>query len=373
MEFVATCVFGLESLLGKDIDALGYQRTETIDGRVKFEADVSAVARCNINFRYAERLYLNVGSFHAETFDELFEGAYALPWDSFIPREAEFPVKGHSVKSRLFSLPDCQRILKKAISKKLGSAYGLSVLPETGPRYQVEFFLLKDHVDLMIDVSGVALHKRGYRPEQVAAPLRETLAAALAAVSRPRDNVLLWDPFCGSGTIAIEAAMLMKNIAPGLHRSFSSEQYEWVPRACWDNAREEACSCERHGIPFEAYASDIDENCVALAQKCAERAGVGDVVKCFRMDALSIEKPEGRRGTIVTNPPYGERLLTAEDAEHLYREMGIAFQRLSPWQLYILTPNERFQLLFGRKADKVRKLYNGMIPCYYYQFFKSNR
>ncbi|MGN1408920.1 MAG: class I SAM-dependent RNA methyltransferase [Eubacteriales bacterium] len=370
LNYTATCLFGLEGFLGEEIEALGYRRIDNMDGRITFEGDENAAAVCNINLRYAERLYLNLGSFEAETFTELFDGTKNLEWENFIGRDDAFPVSGHSIKSKLFSVPDCQKIIKKSVSTRLGDKYGLSRLPETGVKYKIEFFLFKDRVSLMIDLSGVPLHKRGYRPETVDAPIRETLAAAMVKISRPREDVLLWDPFCGSGTIAIEAAMQMKNIAPGLKRSFAAEDYPIFPTESWKNAREEAQSRIKTDTAFEAYATDIDPKCVEIAQAAAQRAGVGERINIFQMDALDIDTL-GRRGTIVTNPPYGERLLTVEEANELYRAMGQAFSRLERWQIYVITQSEEFPKLYGRRADKIRKLYNGMIPCYYYQFFKN--
>lgn len=370
LRYTATCLFGLEGFLGEEIDILGYKRIENIDGRITFEADENACAFCSINLRFAERLYLNLGSFEANTFTELFDGTKSLPWEDFIGRDDEFPVSGHAIKSKLFSVPDCQKIVKKAISVRLGEKYSLIHLPETGIRYKIEFFILKDRADLMIDLSGVSLHKRGYRPETVDAPIRETLAAALVKISRPREEVLLWDPFCGSGTIAIEAAMMMKNIAPGIKRNFISEKYPIFPETSWKNAREEAESKINRDTQFEAYATDIDPKCVEVAEAAAKRAGVDDRLNIFMMDALDIDTL-GRRGTVVTNPPYGDRLLTVEEAESLYRAMGQSFKRLERWQIYVITQSEIFPQLYGRRADKIRKLYNGMIPCYYYQFFKN--
>lgn len=371
LRYTATCLFGLEGFLGEEIDSLGYKRIENIDGRITFEGDENACAVCNTNLRYAERLYLNLGSFDANTFTELFDGTKELPWEEFIGRDDEFPVSGHAIKSKLFSVPDCQKIVKKAISVRLGEKYSLKILPETGTRYKVEFFILKDKASLMIDLSGVPLHKRGYRPETVDAPIRETLAAAMVKISRPREDVLLWDPFCGSGTIAIEAAMMMKNIAPGLKRTFVSEKYPVFSEKSWTDAREEAESKIIRETSFEAYATDINPKCVEIAEAAAKRAGVADRLNIFMMDALDIDTL-GRRGTIVTNPPYGERLLTVAEAESLYRAMGQSFARLDKWQIYVITQSEAFPQLYGRRADKIRKLYNGMIPCYYYQYFKNN-
>ena len=369
LTLVATCLFGLEHLLGEEIDALGYERISTIDGRVTFQGDSEAVALSNVFLRYAERIFIRLGSFRAESFDELFEGTRALPWPELIGKNDAFPVKGHSIKSKLFSIPDCQSIVKRAVVAKMTERYGLARFPEDGIKYEIEFFILKDEATLMIDTSGTPLHKRGYRAESGGAPIRETLAAAIAATSRPREDVLLWDPMCGSGTIAIEAAMQMRGIAPGARRSFAAESFPFVEKRLWDNAREEAKEGE-HASDFEAFASDIDPKMVALAEKNARLAGVFGTVKTFLCDARKI-KAEGRRATVVTNPPYGERLGTLAEAEALYREIGVHFRSLSPWQIYVITSHPAFERLYGKRADKVRKLYNGMLPCYLYQFFKN--
>ena len=369
-QLVATCLFGLEHLLGEEIDELGYERISTIDGRVTFMGDPEAVALSNIFLRYAERVYIKLGSFRAESFEELFEGTRALPWPDFIGRDDAFPVKGHSIKSKLFSIPDCQAIVKKAVVKKMSERYGISIFPETGVKYQIEFFILNDEATLMIDTSGMPLHKRGYRKESNSAPIRETLAAALVATSRPREEVLLWDPMCGSGTIAIEAAMKMRGIAPGVNRSFAAEAFPFVDKKIWSSAREEAREGE-HPTDFEAYASDIDKNCVALTIRNAKAAGVSDNIRSFVCDARKISAP-GRRGTIVTNPPYGERMGTAREIEELYRDIGVHFRSLSPWQVYIITSHPLFERLYGKRADKIRKLYNGMLECRLYQYFKRD-
>ncbi len=368
-EYVATCLFGLEALLGEEIEALGYERTETIDGRVSFKGDMAAIARCNINLRFAERLYIKMGSFRAATFAELFDGTNALPWENWIAEDDMFPVKGHSIKSALTSLPDCQSIVKKAIVNRLSSAYGISWFKEEGIKYQIEFFILKDVATLMIDTSGTALHKRGYRPAAGAAPLRETLAAAMVKMSRPRDEVLLWDPFCGSGTIAIEAAMMMTGTAPGLGRSFAAEEFLDIPEKIWTEAKDEALSMRR-ATDFEVYASDIDPKMVELARGNIRRADMGAHIKCFERDATKIVKAE-RRATIVCNPPYGERLSDIAEVEQLYRDMGKCFSKLAPWQIYILTSVPDFERMYGRRADKVRTLYNGMIKCGFFQYFKN--
>ena len=369
LELVATCLFGLEKLLGEEIEALGYEKISTIDGRVTFLGDEEAVALSNVFLRYAERVFIKLGSFRAESFEELFEGTKNLPWADFIGKRDAFPVKGHSIRSKLFSIPDCQSIVKKAVVRSMSARYGIDLFPEDGAKFQIEFFILNDEAALMIDTSGIALHKRGYRKDALGAPIRETLAAAIVATSRPRENVLLWDPMCGSGTIAIEAAMKMKNIAPGVNRSFAAEQFGFMPKGIFERAKEEAREGEIK-TEFEAFASDIDPSAVALAEKNVRLAGVSDVVRVFEADARKISA-EGRRGTIVSNPPYGERLGTQKEAERLYSEIGEHFRSLSPWQVYIITSHPSFEKFYGTRADKVRKLYNGMLPCYLYQYFKS--
>ena len=368
-QLVATCLFGLEKLLGAEIDALGLRRTNTMDGRVSFTGNELDIARANINLRTAERVYICLGSFAAPTFDSLFEGTRALPWEDFIGKTDCFPVKGHAIKSTLFSVPDCQKIVKKAIVNRLSEKYGVSWFEETGKKYQVEFFIFKDTAALMIDTSGIALHKRGYRPAAGLAPLRETLAAALALTSRPRPDVLFWDPFCGSGTIAIEAAMIMTGRAPGLGRRFAAEEFDVLGPEVWERARTMA----REDVPaapdYEVWASDIDPEMLKLTHANASRAGVDRNIKIFAADATKIQKPD-RRGSIVCNPPYGERMLEISQAEQLYHELGRNLRDFGSWQIYILSASENFERLYGRRADKVRKLYNGMIPCNLYQFFK---
>ncbi len=370
MLLCATCLFGLERQLGEEIDALGLKRVETIDGRVLFEGEEKDIPRVNINLRLAERVFIVMGRFHAESFTELFDGTYSLDWQGWIGKTDEFPVTGHSIKSRLTSIPDCQSIVKKAIVNKLSSEYGISWFEETGVKYKVEFFILKDEAMLLIDTSGTALHKRGYRPDAGAAPLRETLAASIALTSRPKEDVLLWDPFCGSGTIAIEAAMIARKIAPGLKRSFTAEAFPRISSQMWLDAREEASSFEIKDSSFEVWASDIDEDILDVAYENALRAGVEENINIFCEDARKIKRPENRRGTIVCNPPYGERMGEMPEIERLYREIGQAFKDFDTWHIYVITSCEYFERLYGRRADKTRKLYNGMLPCNLYQFFK---
>ena len=369
LTLVATCMFGLEKILGEEIDALGLTRLDTMDGRVTFEGTEADIPRANIALRCAERVFVHLGAFPARSFAELFDGVRGLPWEDWVGRTDAFPVKGHSIKSGLTSVPDCQSIVKKAIVERLKDKYGISWFEETGVKYQVEFFLFKDVAHLMIDTSGVALHKRGYRPEAGAAPLRETLAAALVYTARPREDVLFWDPFCGSGTIAIEAAMLVSGRAPGLGRSFAGEAFANIPKALWEDARAEAQSKIRTDCRFEVYASDIDEDILDLTYENALRAGVEEYIHIFQADARTIKK-EDRKGTVVCNPPYGERMGEREEIERLYQQLGGSFKALYPWQIYVLTSSDRFDRLYGQRADKIKKLYNGMLPCYLYQYFK---
>lgn len=370
LELVATCLFGLEKLLGEEIDALGLSRIDTMDGRVTFEGELSDIPRANIALRCAEHVFIKLASFPATSFTELFDGVKAIAWEDWIGKLDAFPVKGHAIKSKLYSVPDCQSIVKKAVVERLSSHYGVKWFAETETKYQIEFFIFKDIAAIMIDTSGIPLHKRGYRPAAGPAPLRETLAAALALTSRPRGDILFWDPMCGSGTIAIEAAMILANRAPGLERNFAAESFAQIPASLWKDARENAEAAIRQDSNFEVWASDIDEDILDVVYENALRAGVEEHLNIFSADVRKIQKPEGRRGTVVCNPPYGERLMTPTEAEQLYRDMGRAFASLAPWQIYIITSHPQFERFYGARADKIRKLYNGMIPCNLYQYFK---
>ena len=371
MKFAATCLFGLEKFVGETIDSLGYKRLETIEGRVYFEGDESAVARCNVNFRCAEKLYIILDEFDAMTFDALFEGVKAIEWEKYIGKYDAFPVKGHCIKSTLHSVPDCQRIIKKAIVERLYSAHKTKVLPENETKIQIEFFILRDRAAIMIDTSGAPLYKRGYRKDTNDAPIRETLAAALCMIARPRYDVLFWDPLCGSGTIPIEAAMILKNIAPGINRSFAAEEFKFLDKTIWDKARLEARENEVD-TPFEVWGSDIDEEVIEIAKKNALSAGVSGCVNFFVQDVKDIST-HSKRGTVVCNPPYGERLMDINEAERLYRVMGKAMATLENWQIYVITSDEYFEKHFARRADKKRKLYNGMLKCTYYQYYKNQK
>lgn len=374
MLLVATCLFGLEGILGEEFDKLGYKRIETIDGRVTFEAPLEAIAVCNIRLRTAERLLIKLGSFRAYTFDDLFEGTKKLNWSDYIGKNDAFPVKGHSIRSKLFSIPDCQKIIKKAVVNSLSSKYNIRIFPETGVKYQIEFFILNDIATLMIDTSGAGLHKRGYRALSGMAPIRETLASTMVKLSRMRDNVIICDPLCGSGTIAIEAAMQACNIAPGIKRSFSAEDFPILDKSVWKNERERALSEITEPLT-KIFGSDIDPEAVELARNNARKAGVSHCVEFKVADAREFVSPiEGARGTIITNPPYGERLGELSEARELYKALGRHFEKNIPsWQMYIITSDELFERYFGRRSDKKRVLYNGMIKCNLYQFFKPKR
>ncbi len=367
----ATCLFGLERFVGEEIDALGYKRVDTIDGRVYFEGDENAVARANIALSCAERVLIVLDSFKTDSFTSLFDGVKAIPWEDYIGKKDAFPVNGHSIKSTLFSVPDCQSIIKKAIVERLKLVYNCAWFEESGVNYRIEFFILNDKCDIMIDTSGMPLHKRGYRTEAGEAPIRETLASAMVKIARMRENVRLWDPFCGSGTIPIEAAMQMTGTAPGINRSFAAEKYSFVSPRSFKDARQAAKAAIKADTEFFAFATDIDGKVLETAKENCRRAGVSKYIRIFEKDALKITKDDVRT-TIVCNPPYGERISSINEARKLYTDMGKRFSRLSPWQIYIITSEENFEKYYGKKCDKARKLYNGMIKCYYYQYYKNN-
>ena len=362
LELLIPTLFGLEGLCANELRRLELPWVEAENGRVRCGAQLSDIPRVNLNLRTGERVLLVVGRYDARDFDALFEGARALPWEDYIPRDGAFPVKGHSLNSQLYAVPACQSILKKALAARLGEKYGLATLPETGALYQVQFSIMHDQVTLMLDTTGPGLHKRGYRAVGVAAPLRETLAAAMVLLSRYRGKDPFCDPFCGSGTITIEAALIAKNRAPGLNRSFSAQKWKWLGGGAWLQAGDEAMDKEYHGR-YEIWGGDIDPKAVAIARSNAEKADVEDCVRFEVADAARFhrEEPSGR---IVTNPPYGERLMEKKEAEELYRAFGQAARGLPPgWQIGVLSSHTEFERTFGRTADKKRKLYNGMLKC----------
>ncbi len=355
------CLLGLEAPIAGELRHMRMENVTSENGRVYFTGGAEAVAKANLNLRAGERVLIEMGRFAADSFDRLFEGVRALPWERLIPKNGAFPVKGHCLNSRLLSVPDCQKIIKKAIVERLKQVYGIAWFPEDGPLYQVQFTIMKDCASVCVDTSGVSLHKRGYRPAHAAAPLRETLAAALVLLAGYRGREDFADPFCGSGTIPIEAALLAKNRAPGLNRTFAASNWPDFPAALWEEAREEARSREFHG-DYRIYGSDIDPKAVALAEMNAKRAGVADCVRFSVADAAQFDR-RTENGILVTNPPYGERLLEKRQAEALYAAFGAAYRRMEHWKLYLLSAHTEFERSFGRSADKKRKLYNGMLKC----------
>jgi putative N6-adenine-specific DNA methylase len=368
LQLIATSAFGLEAIVARELKQLGYTDQLVENGRVTFSGDEEAICRTNLWLRSADRILVKIGEFYARTFVELFENTKALPWDEWIPEDAEFPVVGKSVKSQLASVPDCQAIVKKAIVEKLKSKYKKEWFEETGPLYKVEVALLKDLATITIDTSGVGLHKRGYRKLVSGAPLKETLAAAMLMISRWKNDRVLVDPFCGSGTIPIEAALIGKNIAPGINRTFSAEKWENIPHILWKQAREEAADLIKKDVKLRIQGSDIDKDVMSLARYHARKAGVADDIHFQRMDMSDLSS-RFKYGYIICNPPYGERLGEAKKVEALYRKMGNVFKNLDTWSYYILTSYPEFERIFGLKANKKRKLYNGRIMCNYYQYY----
>ena len=362
LQFAVPTLFGLEGICADELRQLGLPEVQAENGRVLCSGTEKDLPRVNLNLRTGERVLLVLGSFPARDFDALFEGTRALPWERFIPRDGQFPVKGHSLNSALRSVPACQSIVKKAIAARLGDKYGLSTLPETGALNQVQFSIMGDTASLMLDTSGPGLHKRGYRAQGVAAPLRETLAAGLVLLSRYRGRDPLCDPFCGSGTIPIEAALIARNRAPGLNRSFSAQKWRWLDKKHWMSAAEEAMDREFHGS-YEIWGGDIDPDAVALARHNAQLAEVDDIAR-FDVDDATRFHWGGLCGRVVTNPPYGERVMERREAEDLYRAFGKAWDKFPEgWKLYLLSSHTEFERTFGKKADKKRKLYNGMLKC----------
>ena len=362
LSFAVPTLFGLEGLAADELRRLGLLQVQAENGRVLCQGTAADLPRLNLNLRTGERVLLVLGSFPANDFEQLFQGTTALPWERFIPRDGQFPVKGHSLNSQLHSVPTCQAMIKKAVAQRLGQKYGLNQLPETGAVYQIQFSIMKDTATLMLDASGAGLHKRGYRAQGVAAPLRETLAAAMVLLSRYKGRDPLCDPFCGSGTIPIEAALIAKNRAPGLNRRFSAQKWKWLDQRLWMDAADEAMDREFDG-EYEIWGGDIDPEAVALARHNAQLAEVDDIVKFEQADAARFHWG-GLYGRVVTNPPYGERIMERREAEELYRAFGKAWAKFpDSWKLYLLSSHTEFERTFGKQADKKRKLYNGMLKC----------
>ncbi|MCR4908013.1 MAG: class I SAM-dependent RNA methyltransferase [Lachnospiraceae bacterium] len=369
LELTATCHFGLEAVLKREIYDLGYDVTSVSDGRVEFSGDEEAVARADIFLRSAERILIKVGSFHAETFDELFEGTKALDWESFLPRDARFWVKkASSVRSKLFSPSDIQSIVKKAIVDRLSGIYHIQRFPETGAEYPLRVFLLKDEVFIGLDTTGESLHKRGYRKMQGEAPIAENLAAALILLTPWKRGRILVDPFAGSGTIPIEAAMIAANLAPGRNRSFTAQNWEeLISPSVWKEAFEEASSLELSGAESDIQGYDIDSSVLKVARQNAERAGVGKWIHFQERDMRALSHPK-KYGFIITNPPYGERMEDKKNLPVLYTDFGHALDRLDTWSVYLISSFDGTEKYLNRKAAKKRKIYNGMIRADYYQF-----
>ena len=371
MEFCVPCLFGLEGIAGDELRRLDIENVRVENGRVLFSGDEAALAKANICLRTGERVLLVLADFEAKTFEQLFQGVYRAPLEEYIPSDGVFPVKGHCLNSQLMSVPDCQAIVKKAASRRLGEKYGISWLPETGAKYQLQFSLMNDRCVLYLDTSGPGLHKRGYRAVGNDAPLRETLAAAMVTLTRYRGRDFVWDPFCGSGTIPIEAAMIAKNRAPGLKRRFAAEAFPWMEEAVWQQVRQEAQDREFHG-KYRILGSDNDPKCISLSMANARKAGVAECIEFRDGDATKMSLP-GDSGIIICNPPYGQRMMEQQSAQRLYAALGRHLKFSDGWKKYLITSEPEFEHYFGRRADKKRKLYNGMIKCDYYMFTENKR
>lgn len=366
---IATAAMGLESLVANEVKQLGYEDVEVENGKITFEADIKAICRTNLWLRTADRVKLKIGEFKAYSFDELFEKTKALPWGDFLPENAEFPVTGKSHKSKLFSVSDCQSIVKKAVVESMKGHYSTTGwFEENGPLFKIEVALLKDTVTLTIDTTGAGLHKRGYRAGQGEAPIKETLAAAMVQLTNWTPDRPFVDPFCGSGTIPIEAALIGQNIAPGFNREFVSEQWPWIPESYWSRALEEAEDLAKYDLPLDISGTDIDHKMVEIATQNALEAGFGDIIK-FKQMQVSDFTTRKEYGYIVGNPPYGERIGERNEVEHMYKTMGKTLQEYDTWSVYILTSHDKFEELYGKKASKKRKLFNGFIRTDYYQYF----
>lgn len=370
-ELIVPCHFGLEAVLKKEITDLGYEITHVEDGKVTFAGDALAICRANIFLRTTERVLLKAGSFKAETFDELFEETKKIPWEEFIPADGRFWItKATSVKSKLFSPSDIQSIMKKAIVERLKSKYNISWFKEEGASFPVRVTIMKDNVTVGIDTSGESLHKRGYRKAVVKAPITETLAAALIMLTPWNKDRILVDPFCGSGTFPIEAALMGANIAPGINRSFTAE--EWtniIPKKEWYNAINEANDLIIHNLDMDIQGYDINNNAIKAAMENAENAGVNHLIH-FQRRTLSQLSHRKKYGFIITNPPYGKRLdMPDDEIPYLYKELGQVYRNLDEWSMYLITAYGQAEKYIGKKADKNRKIYNGMVKTYFYQYF----
>ncbi len=366
--FCAPCLLGLEGLCANELKFLGIEDVKAENGRVLFNGDYNTLAKANINSHYAQRIQILIGEFNAYSFEDLYQGVKSLPWNKFISKSDAFPVKGKSLNSKLYSIPDCQKIIKKAVVDKLSSVYMLPWFEETGAVHQIQFLIINDKVSVMLDTTGPALHKRGYRGDANDAPIKETLAAAMVDLSRVRSNHCVVDPMCGSGTILIEAAMKALKIAPGLNRHFSAENWAQIPKKVWEDERKDAKSKIDYNCNFKAIGYDIDYRTLKIAENNAQKAGVADRITFKKRDLRDFEFDFDYQ-TVITNPPYGERLLDIDEAEALYKVMGEKFLPHKGKSYTIISPDDDFEKIFGRKADKRRKLYNGMLKCQVYMYY----
>ena len=371
MKFAVPTLFGLEGLAGDELRRMGMENVRVEDRRVLFTGDERALAKANICLRTGERIMVVLAQFQAKTFEELFQGVYHAELERFIPADGQFPVKGHCLNSQLMSVSDCQAIIKKAASRRLGEKYGVSWLPETGVKFQLHFTILSDQVTLSLDTSGPGLHKRGYRAIGNDAPLHETLAAGMIQLTRYRGREFFWDPFCGSGTIPIEAALIAINRAPGLNRRFAAEEFPWMPRELWDEVKTEAKDHEFHG-DYRILGSDSDPKCVSLAMANARKAGVGKLITFKDGDATKMSLPSDS-GILVCNPPYGERMMEQNEAKRLYSALGRHLKFANDWKKYVITSEPEFEHYFGKRSDKKRKFYNGKIQCNYYMYLGGDK
>ena len=372
MQFAVPTLFGLEGLAGDELRRMNMENVRVEDRRVLFTGDERALAKANICLRTGERIMIVLAQFQAKTFEELFQGVYHANLEDYIPKDGQFPVKGHCLNSQLMSVSDCQAIIKKAASRRLGEKYGVNWLPETSPvKYQLHFTILNDQVTLSLDTSGQGLHKRGYRAVGNDAPLHETLAAGMIQLTRYRGREFFWDPFCGSGTIPIEAALIAINRAPGLNRTFAAQEFPWMPKEVWDDVKTEARDKEFHG-DYRILGSDSDPKCVSLAMANARKAGVGKLITFKDGDATKMSLPSDA-GIIVCNPPYGERMMEQNEAKRLYQALGRHLKFAGEWKKYIITSEPEFEHYFGKRSDKKRKFYNGKIQCNYYMYTGGNK
>ena len=368
----APCLFGLESVLSGELKRLGFEEISVTDGRVEFSADAEGIARANLHLRTAERVLIVLGSFRAVSFQQLIDGAEQIRFEDYIGKKDAFPVKGWSLNSQLHSVPDCQAIIKKAAVKRLSQKYGVAWLEESESTVQIQFSINKNIVTIMLDTSGAALHKRGYRKNANQAPIRETLAAGILDIARIYPDTQLYDPFCGSGTFLIEAAYKAKNIAPGIYRRFAAEKWSSMPSNIWKLGREKAIEQVRREVEFVAFGSDISEESLQIAEANARRAGIPGLIRLQKQDIKNFTLPN-KKSVVVTNPPYGERLMAGENLHQLYQTMGSVFKPSDHVSYYIISSMEEFEKAYGRQADKKRKLYNGMLKCNLYQYFSTKK